>query len=275
MSEAEGLVGGIPDSEVLKRALMFKKKLRDGGAVVGAWLSFNDPAVAEIMGQTGFDFLLIDTEHGPWDLQSLQVTLMALNGTNTVPIARVPWNDHVRIKQVLDLGIEGIMAPMVRTPAEAKALVDACRYPPQGRRGFGPRRASNYYQNIGAYERRANDAVFVMPQIEDVATVEQLDDYLAVPGIDAVAIGPNDMSGTAGLFREPGHPTIKGAIDTIIEQASARDIPVCLGINTPAASQPEWVSRGVRVLLVTSDLELIAAGGRSALRATREALDLP
>ncbi len=275
MSEAEGLVGGIPDSEVLKRAVAFKQKLRDGGAVVGAWLSFNDPAVAEIMGQTGFDFLLIDTEHGPWDLQSLQVTLMALNGSNTVPIARVPWNDHVRIKQMLDLGIEGIMAPMVRTPAEAKGLVDACRYPPQGRRGFGPRRASNYYQNIGAYERRANDAVFVMPQIEDVATVEQLDDYLEVPGIDAVAIGPNDMSGTAGLFRQSGHPTIKGAIDTIIEKASARDIPVCLGINTPAASQPAWVSRGVRVLLVTSDLELIAAGGRSALQATRETLDLP
>ena len=143
MSEAEGLdLSG--DSHVLRRALAFKDRLRKGGVAIGAWLSLNDPAAAEIMGTVGFDYLIIDTEHGAWDLQPLQTSIMALNGTDTVPIVRVPWNDHVRIKQLLDLGVEGILAPMVRTVEECRAFVDACRYPPVGRRGFGPRRASNY-----------------------------------------------------------------------------------------------------------------------------------
>ena len=175
---------------------------------IGAWLSLTDPAAAEILGSTGFDYLIIDTEHGAWDLQPLQTAIMALNGTDTVPIVRAPWNDHVRIKQLLDLGVEGILAPMVRTVEECRDLVAACRYPPVGRRGFGPRRASNYYRDIKTYEARANEAIFVMPQIEDIATLDVLDDFLDVPGIDAVAIGPNDMSGTAGLFRDANHPTI-------------------------------------------------------------------
>jgi len=189
-----------------------------------------------------------------------------------VPIVRVPWNDHVRIKQLLDLGVEGILAPMVRTVEECRALVDACRYPPVGRRGFGPRRASNYYRDIKAYEARANEAIFVMPQIEDIATIDILDEFLDVPGIDAVAIGPNDMSGTAGLFRDAQHPRIRAAIETIAAKASARGIPVCLGVNTPPGEQRDWVKKGVRLLLVTSDLELLAGGAKARLDANLEAL---
>jgi 2-keto-3-deoxy-L-rhamnonate aldolase RhmA len=260
------------DSKVLKRVLAFKKKLRAGGTVIGAWLSFNDPAAAEIIGRTGFDFVIIDTEHGAWDLIPLQIALMGLNGTDTVPIIRVPWNDHVRIKQVLDLGAEGILAPMVKSVAECEALVAACRYPPVGARGFGPRRASNYYRDLKAYESLANEAIFVMPQIEDVATLAVLDDFVKVPGIDAIAIGPNDMSGTAGLFRNPNHPEVLAAVDRICKAASAEGIPVCLGVNTPAESQKGWVAKGIRILTVAADVELLAAGARNALKATQDAL---
>jgi 4-hydroxy-2-oxoheptanedioate aldolase len=262
----------VAEAEMLGRARALKRRLRDGGAVAGAWLSFTDPAAAEIMGRVGFDFLLIDTEHCPWDLGALQAALMALNGTPTVPIVRVPWNDHVRIKQVLDLGAEGILAPMVRDVAECRALVSACRYPPVGTRGFGPRRASNYYRDIDAYIEAANEAIFVMPQIEDIATVGVLDDYLAVPGIDAVCIGPNDLSGTAGKLRQMQDPAVRAALDRIVEVAGARGVPVCLGVNTRADQQAELVRRGVRVLLVTSDIELLAGGARNVLAATREAL---
>jgi 4-hydroxy-2-oxoheptanedioate aldolase len=274
MAESVGLDSG-GGSDILARPLAFKKKLRDGGTVVGAWLSFGDPAVAEILGRVGFDFLIVDTEHGAWDLVPLQTALMALNGTPTVPIVRVPWNDHVRIKQVLDLGVEGILAPMVRTVAEVEALVAACRYPPVGTRGFGPRRASNYYRDLRAYEALANEAIFVMPQIEDVATLAEIDAYVQVPGIDAVAIGPNDMSGTAGLFRGPTHPTILAAIDTIAAAAKAVGLPVCLGVNTAAAEQKGWVAKGVRILTVAADVELVAAGARDALKSTRDALERP
>jgi 2-keto-3-deoxy-L-rhamnonate aldolase RhmA len=269
MSEESGPKGsGRP---VLERALAFKEKLKAGGIVHGAWISIPDPAVAEIMAGIGFDYVIFETEHSPWSLESLQTSVMAFNGSETVPIARVPWNDQVTIKRYLDLGIEGILAPMVRTPEEAAALVAACRYPPAGRRGFGPRRASGYYRDIDLYVERANDALFVMPQIEDIETVEQLDAFTAVPGIDAICIGPNDLSGTAGLLRQLGHPTVEAALDQIMAAGKAADTPVCLGINTPPERQQELVEKGVRMLLVTADLELLIRGGMAALAAAREA----
>ncbi len=276
MSEAEGLQGTSGATNggwgSLGRVRSMKGRLKAGKPVFGAWLSLNDPAAAEILARTGFDFLLIDMEHGPWDLVTLQHTLMGFNGTDTVPVVRVPWNDHVRIKQVLDMGVEGIMAPMVRTVEECRDLVRACRYPPVGARGFGPRRASNYYRNIDDYVAAANEALFVMPQIEDIATLDVLDDFLAVPGIDAVAIGPNDLSGTTGLFRQHQHPTNKGALDKIIAQAKKAGIPVSLGINTKPADQRELIERGVLILTTTSDLELLAAGARQSLEANRQAI---
>ena len=272
MSEAEGLQGTKGGWGSLGRAVALKRKLKAGKAICGAWLSLNDPGAAEILARVGFDFLLIDTEHGAWDLVTLQTTLMGFNGTDTVPIVRVPWNDHVRIKQALDMGVEGIMAPMVRNVAECRELVRSCRYPPQGGRGFGPRRASNYYRNIDDYVAIANEAIFVMPQIEDIATVGIIDDFLAVPGIDAVAIGPNDLSGTTGLFRQHKHPTNKTAVDTIIAHAHAAGVPVCLGINSKPAEQRNLIARGVRILLTTSDVELLAAGARQSLEANRQAI---
>ena len=269
MSEESGLTrSGRP---VLERALRFKEKLRAGGIVHGAWLTVTDPVVAEIMAGIGFDYVIFETEHSPWSLESLQTSVMAFNGSTTVPIARVPWNDQVMIKRYLDLGIEGILAPMVRTPEEAAALVDACRYPPEGKRGFGPRRASGYYRDIDLYVERANDAIFVMPQIEDIATVDQLDAFTAVPGIDALCIGPNDLSGTANLLRQIDHPTVSAALDKIMAAGKAKNIPVCLGINTPPERQQELVEKGVRMLLVSADLELLIRGGLAALKAAREA----
>ena len=274
MSEDDGLDRG-GESGVLSRALAFKQRLAAGGVVIGAWLSLTDPVAAEIFGRLGFDFVMIDTEHGAWDLQPLQTAIMALNGTPTVPLVRVPWNDPVRIKQVLDLGAEGIMAPMVRTVAECEALVAACRYPPSGRRGFGPRRASRYRRDIKAYEARANDAIFVMPQIEDVATLDVLDDFLAVPGIDGVAIGPNDMSGTAGVFRNPGHPIIRGAIERIGRAAAARGLPAFTGVNTAEAELASLVGMGFRIQTVASDTDLMISGAEAAIAATRRTLARP
>ena len=272
MAEVEGLDSANRDSGMLRRALAMKRKLRDGGAITGAWLSITDPAAAEILGRVGFDFLLLDAEHCPWDLHAMQSAIMALNGTNTVPVVRVPWNDHVRIKQVLDLGAEGILAPMVRTVDECRSLVRSCRYPPLGARGFGPRRASNYYRNLDDYVAVANEAIFVMPQIEDVATLDALDEFLAVPGIDAVAIGPNDLSGTTGFFRQHRHPANAGAIDTIMARAKAAGIPVCTGVTSKPEEQRDLIARGVLLLTVTTDVELLAGGAARSLAANRAAI---
>ncbi len=203
---------------------------------------------------------------------TLQTALMGFNGTDTTPIVRVAWNDHIRIKQALDMGVEGILAPMVRTVDECRELVRSCRYPPQGARGFGPRRASNYYRNLDEYVAAANDAIFVMPQIEDVATLDALDEFLAVPGIDAVAMGPNDLSGTSGFFRQLDHPANAGARDRIIARAKAANVPVCLGVNSGPGEQRDLIARGVRILLATSDVELLAGGASRSLAANRAAI---
>jgi 2-keto-3-deoxy-L-rhamnonate aldolase RhmA len=197
---------------------------------------------------------------------------MGFNGTDTTSIVRVAWNDHVRIKQALDMGVEGILAPMVRTVEDCRQLVRSCRYPPQGTRGFGPRRASNYYRNLDDYVAAANEAIFVMPQIEDVATVDALDEFLAVPGIDAVAIGPNDLSGTTGFFRQHDHPANAGAIDTIMARAKAAGIPVCTGVTSRPDQQRDLIARGVLVLTVTTDVEVLAGGAARSLAANRAAI---
>ena len=272
MSEAEGLQSVDSKWGSLARVAAFKKRLKAGETTTGGWVTLPGPAAVELLARVGFDFLLIDTEHGAWDLIALQAALMGFNGSETVPIVRAAWNDHVRIKQLLDIGFEGIMAPMVRTVDECRALVRACRYPPLGARGLGPLRASNYYRDLDAYVSVANEAIFVMPQIEDVATVDVIDEFLAVPGIDAVALGPNDLSGTTGYFRQHAHPTNRSAIDKVIARAKAAGVPVCLGVNSKPGEQKELSLRGVRLLLAMTDFDLLARGAREALESSRSAI---
>jgi 2-keto-3-deoxy-L-rhamnonate aldolase RhmA len=251
-----------------ERSLALKRKLRAGETVIGAWLSIADPVVAEIMASSGFDYVIVDTEHAPWSLESLQTALITFKGERTVPLVRVPWNDPIHIKQTLDLGADGILAPMIRTVEEARALLKACRYPPAGIRGFGPRRASNYHRNIDDYVVNSNESTFIMPQIEDIRTVDVIDQILAL-GFDAVCVGPNDLSGSAGLLRQHDHPTVKDAIDRILVAAKARGVAVCTGITLPAAQQAKWIEKGARMALATSDIELLVKGAASALDAVR------
>ena len=255
-----------------ERAVDLKRRLREGATALGAWLSIADPAVAEIMAGAGFDYILIDTEHAPWSLESLQTALMAFRGVPTVPIVRVPWNDQVHVKQALDVGAEGVLAPMVRSAAEARALVAAAKYPPDGIRGFGPRRASDYGRNLDAYVVSANAATIVIPQIEHVDAAEAVEEILAVEGIDALCIGPNDLSGSAGVLRQHDHPVVRAAIDQILSAAKARGVAVCTGITLPLERQRDWIERGARLALLTSDVELLAGGAGAAVAAARAAL---
>lgn len=254
------------------RGQALKERLKSGAVAYGAWLSIADPVVAEIMAGAGLDYLMIDTEHAPWSLERLQTALLAFRGVETVPIVRVPWNDQVYVKQALDVGAEGILAPMVRTLAEAKALVAACRYPPDGIRGFGPRRASDYGRDIEGYMAIANSSTIVIPQIEDVRTVDEIEAILDLPGVDALCIGPNDLSGSVGQLRRHDHPVVKGAIDRILAAAKAKGVAVCTGITLTPEVQPAWVDKGARLALVTADTDLLTKGLAEALAKARAAI---
>ena len=133
---------------MFERTRALKERFRAGDLTFGAWMEISHFAVAEIMAQTGFDFVVIDTEHGAYHQESLAITLAAFNGQPTVPIVRVPWNDKVMIKHALDAGADGILVPWIKNTDQVAEAVAACKYPPEGVRGFGPWRASRYYREM-------------------------------------------------------------------------------------------------------------------------------
>ena len=168
-----------------------------GEAVVNGWLSIPTGFSAEVMAHQGFDSLTVDMQHGVVDYQAAVSMLQAVSTTGVIPLARVPWNDPAFVMKILDAGAYGVICPMVNTREEAEALVRACRYPPRGHRSWGPVRASIY---AGAdYGDHANDELIVMPMIETAEALKNLDEILSVPGVDAVYVGPSDLSLALGF----------------------------------------------------------------------------
>ena len=170
---------------------------RDGNTTLGAWLSLRDPLLAEVAATSGYDYVCVDMQHGMSDLGHVVAMLHAMARTPTVPIVRVPWNEQGIIGRVLDAGALGVIIPMVNSVEEAERAVAACRYTPAGTRSFGPLGANVRYG--AGYAASANELVACIPMIETRQAVECLDDILSVPGIDAVYVGPADLSLTYGL----------------------------------------------------------------------------
>ena len=168
-----------------------------GDAVVNGWLSIPSAFSAEVMAHQGFDSLTVDMQHGVVDYQIAVTMLQAISTTAVIPLARVPWNDPAIVMKTLDAGAYGIICPMINTAAQAEALVQASKYPPRGYRSWGPVRASIYAG--GDYGDHANDELVVMPMIETAEAVKNLDEILRVPGVDAVYVGPSDLSLALGL----------------------------------------------------------------------------
>lgn len=236
----------------------FKQKLKNGEKLIGSWLTFSDPCVAEIMCQAGFDFLIVDAEHGPLDIETIQSLMMVINSTNVTGIVRVPWNEPVIIKRVLDVGTEGILAPLVTTTADVMQAVSASHYPPLGIRGFGPRRPSRYGRLFREYIDGAAKDIVVLVQIEHVKAVENLDEILAVPGLDGVFIGSNDLSGSMGLLGQPRHPKVLEVIEIVIKKSRARKMPVGAACGDAPEEVLTWFKRGVQFVALGGDFSLLA-----------------
>jgi len=250
----------------------FRERLHGGLVALGVAITFSDPTVTELLGSV-LDFVWIDMEHGALTIETVQAHVMAAQLAGAVPLVRVAWNDPVLIKQALDVGAAGIIAPMVRTAAEAQQLVRACRYPPAGIRSFGPRRPSRYGRVDGPSVCRAeDDNVFVVAQIEHVDAVAALDAILEVPGLDSLVLGPNDLSASMGLPAQRTHPKVLDAITSVVTRAHARGMLVGIG----AADEPQeirhWVAQGARWSLIGADFGLLAQVADRKLAAVRQAL---
>jgi 4-hydroxy-2-oxoheptanedioate aldolase len=244
-----------------------KAKWKAGQVTVGGWLSVPSSVSAEIMAHQGFDWVNIDMQHGLIDYQVAVTMLQAISQTPTIPFVRVPWNEFGIIGKMLDAGAYGVIIPMVNSVEEAKAAVAACRYFPQGSRSFGPARAATY---AGAdYFAHANEEIAVIPMIETKQAVERLDDILAVPGIDAVYVGPADLSITLGLppGMDNGSPFEEARI--AIAEACKRH-GVTAGIHASAALAAKHAAAGYQMITVSSDSGSIAAGAARDLKTVRD-----
>ena len=225
----------------------FREKLKAGQVCLGPGISLTDPAVTEALCDSA-DFFWLDLEHSPIGLESLQAHLIAARAGGTPILVRVPSDEVAWVKRVLDIGAEGIILPQARSVAEVEEFVAACRYPPQGRRGFGPRRATNYgRQNLAAYLAAANRDVFVAVQIETAAALEALDAIVRVPGIDALVVGPADLAGAlAGVPGQVEHPKVLDAIATICARARAAGLSVGIGMGADTAYALRVIQLGVQ-----------------------------
>lgn len=190
--------------------------LKERKKTIGAWLQAASPITAEIFGKAGFDFAMVDMEHGPGDIMTLIGQLQALAKYDVAPFARAPWNDPVMIKKMLDAGLYGILIPYVSTKEEAEAAVRACKYPLEGIRGIAPSpRAGGYGMNGNLYLENANEQLVVMTAMETPEAVAHIDEIVQVSGLDGIFIGPMDLATSMGHFCDPKHPEVQEAIKKI------------------------------------------------------------
>ena len=248
-----------------------KRLWSEGKPAFGGWLTIPSSFSAEVMAHQGYHWLCIDLQHGLIDYQVATQMLQAISTTDAVPFVRVPWNEPGIIMKALDAGAYGVIVPLVNSRAEAEAAVAACRYPPQGIRSFGPVRAA-YYAGPD-YAAHANDEVCCIVMIETRQAVERLDEILSVPGIDAVYVGPADLSLSLGLPPGMDHdePSFQAARRRIVEACAEHN--VIAGIHASAALAPKHLADGFRMVLITSDVGALASGAAADLRAVTGAAD--
>ena len=250
-----------------------KDKFQRGESAVGNWISIGHPAVGELCAQ-GFDFVVVDTEHTDMSLETVGNVLRGIDGlAEAVPaLVRVPWNDPVRIKRVLDQGADGVVVPMVETAAEAKRAVEATRYPPEGIRGVAPARASNYGRGFGDYFERANDDVVTVVQIESKGGVDNVAEIVSVDGVDAVLVGPGDLSASLGVFGQWESDRFREALTTVSDATHEADRPLGL-FATGAEDIHRWVNAGADFVIAGADTFYLEAGSDDARTTFESAVD--
>lgn len=246
-----------------------KHRLAQGDILYGCWLGMAESYVAEIAGTCGFDWLLIDGEHAPNDVRSLSAQLAVLLASPTIPIVRLVDDDTARIKQALDMGAQNLLIPMVETAAQAARILRATRYPPEGIRGVGSSLArASAFSAIPDYLTTANAEICLILQIESRAGLAELDDILAIKGLDGVFIGPSDLAADMGHLGQPGHPDVKAAVlDALWHIRKAGLAAGVLSteddyITDCRAAGANFVGVGVDVLLYTDAMRALAAKWR-------------
>jgi len=263
---------GTDDTTGSDAGAMRRRDLRKdwaaGRATLGCMLMIPSGFSAELVASAGFDFVVVDWQHGLFGYEGMLSMVQAI-GNRATPIVRVSWNDPSLIMRALDAGADGVIVPMVNSPAEAKAAAQACRYAPVGHRSWGPTRSALGVPSFGP--QHDNDRVICAVMIETVTAVEQVEEILAVPGVDMAFVGPADLSlSRSGGLEAPGQTPADRALIEKVMAAAERNAVVLGTAVTGAEAARSFLERGFRFIAVHNDAGLLATTAREILLATRQ-----
>lgn len=236
----------------------FKAAIKSGATQYGIWNGIPHSYAAEILAGAGFDWVLVDAEHGPFDINQIIIQLQAMSKYDVTPILRMPNADHVYMKTLMDAGVQSFIIPMVESAETAETMVKALRYPPHGTRGVGTALArAAEWNRVNNYFSLANDEMCLITQIESVRGVEALDTILKVDGVDVVFMGPADLAGTMGHLGNPGHPEVKAVVNDCLKKivASGKTAGVLTSSKELIA---DYADKGARMIGVGLDTIILA-----------------
>ena len=249
-----------------------REVLQSGRTAIGTHITLADSTVTEIMGSVGFDYLWIDTEHTSFDLEDLRNHLIAAKAVGATPIVRVPEVSQVRAKPVLEMGPAGIVFPQVNSYEQAVEAVKACRYPPVGNRGWGPRRAMGFGVNMSAQEYIAQaDDVLTILQFENIAAYEDLDRILTIEGLDVIMLGPCDLAASMGHIGDWYHPEVEGVVEELFARAhrAGKKIGVSFGLGTREEMR-RYQRLGVDMISFAADVDFVVQGCKALFTDMKE-----
>ena len=254
----------------------FRQLLENAGsqAPLGTWVMSASPIVAEAVGCAGFEWGVIDMEHTPLDMMDIVHLMQAVGNTKMLPVLRVPWNDTVTVKRVLDAGAATLLFPFVQNAAEAQRAVAATRYPPEGVRGMAGMSRGSRFGTVPNYYQTANANIGVIVQLETPAAMNELEAIAAVPGVDALFLGPADLSGAMGHVGQLTHPEVMAAMAQAVTRCHALGKPVGTVGGTVEVVQ-QYRAMGFDYVAVASDLGLLMRGALAAVAALRGAGGAP
>ncbi|MFK7770010.1 MAG: HpcH/HpaI aldolase/citrate lyase family protein [Mariniblastus sp.] len=247
----------------------FNQRLKSGETLFGTMVTLGSATVAEVLAQVGFDWLFVDCEHGPIETAELASILQTVQDRSAV-LVRVPAIDETPIKKALDLGAHGIIVPQVNTAEQATRVVEFTRYPPLGGRGIGLARAQGYGAHFEEYITSANDSICVVVQAEHVKAVDNIEAIVQVEGLDAVLIGPYDLSASLGLTGQVDHPEVLEAIAHVTEACEAASMPLGIFGTTADAVKPQ-IEQGFTLIVAGIDLLLLSKSAAQLLAKLRGA----
>jgi 4-hydroxy-2-oxoheptanedioate aldolase len=246
----------------------FKQAIHSGAVPVGTWHTLGSTAVVEALGHAGFDFLVLDMEHGQIDLPQTVDLLRVMAGTRAAPVVRLPWNDMVVVKRVLDAGAQTVMLPFIQNADEARAAVAYTRYPPEGVRGVASIYRGGGYGLIPDYCQHAASELCVILQIETLEALEQLAEIAAVPGVDSIFIGPADLSASMGYLGHADHPAVREKLAQGARECRRLGKPCgIIGFSTEAAV--DYLSYGYSWIAVSTDVTMMLKSAAETLATVR------